>query len=372
MGMTDKRDYYEVLGVSRNATQDEIKKAYRSLAGKHHPDVNRHDEESEERFKEINEANEVLSDENKRQMYDQYGFSGANGRSHEPGFEGFGGFGDIFDMFFGGAQGRGQRRAGEDGSDLRYDLEISLEEVASGVEKTVRISKLLPCDSCGGSGAESGSSAETCIHCKGTGQVVQSQQTILGSFQSVTACPICRGEGRIIRNPCPDCNGHGRKRGQTERTINVPAGIEHGSKIRIHGEGDSGAKGGMPGDLYVVVFVKPHKVFERRGSDLICEMPISFVQASLGDSVEVPIIDGKETLHIPEGTQTGTSFKLKGKGLPHMNSTVRGDEHVIARVVTPKRLNEEQKRLLREFAKAGGDELPHEENKSLFDRLLGK
>lgn len=373
--MTNKRDYYEVLGVDRNATPDEIKKAYRNLARKHHPDINRHDDEAEELFKEINEANECLSDENKRRVYDQYGFQGANGRGPDmgAGFEGFGGFGDIFDAFFGGAQGRGQqRRVGEDGSDLRYDLEISLEEVASGAAKTITVSKMVMCDTCHGSAAEPGTSAETCLHCKGTGQVVHSQQTILGSFQSVTACPICRGEGSIIKTPCHVCEGRGRKRASTEREINIPAGVENGMKIRIRGEGDSGARGGMPGDLYVVLFVKPHKVFERRGSDLICEIPISFVQASLGDTIEIPLIDGVDTLHIPEGTQTGASFKLKGKGLPHMNSTHRGDEHVIVRLMTPKRLNDEQKKILRDFAKAGGDELPHEEGKSLFDRLLGK
>jgi molecular chaperone DnaJ len=370
--MAEKRDYYEILGVSKNATKDEIKRAYRNLARKYHPDINRDDAQAEEKFKEINEANEVLCDDHKRSMYDQYGFQGVNGHMHEPGFDGFGGFGDIFDMFFGGAHGRSQRRTGEDGADIRYDIEITLEEVAKGVEKTIQISRLLICDTCGGSGSEPGKPIETCQHCKGTGQVVHNQQTILGSFQSVTLCPVCRGEGKIIRNPCNECNGHGRKRGTVERTVSIPPGIDNASKIRIRGEGDSGIKGGAPGDLYVVVFVKAHEIFERRGSDLICKIPISFVQAALGDTIEVPLIDGKESLQIPEGTQTGKSFKLKGKGLPHLNSSSMGDEYVIVNVVTPKNLNEEQKKILRDFAKAGGDELPNEEGKSLFERLLGK
>lgn len=370
--MANKRDYYEVLGVSRTATKEEIKRAYRNLARKYHPDINRDDDNAEEMFKEINEANEVLCDDNKRRMYDQYGFQGANETYHEPGFDGFGGFGDIFDMFFGGARAQTQHRRGEDGSDLRYDVEVTLEEVAGGAEKTIQVSKLTTCATCGGNGSAPGSAPETCRHCGGTGQVVHMQQTFLGSFQSVSVCPVCRGEGHIISNPCPDCNGKGRRRGQTEVTVTIPAGVESGAKIRIRGQGDAGAKGGLPGDLYVFVTVKPHKLFERRGSDLICEIPIGFVQASLGDTIEVPTIDGKESITIPEGTQTGTTFKLKGKGLPHLNSAIRGDEHVVVRVVTPKRLNDEQKRILRDFAKAGGEGLPHEEGKSIFERLLGK
>ncbi|MHB0998874.1 MAG: molecular chaperone DnaJ [Armatimonadota bacterium] len=372
--MSNKRDYYETLGVAKGAGADEIKKAYRNMARKHHPDLNQHSKDAEEKFKEINEAYEVLSDDRKRQIYDQYGHQGMNGRTAGPGYgnEGFGGFGDIFDMFFGGQQGRGRRSVGEDGSDLRFDLEISLEEVASGVDKNLNITRLEQCATCDGSGAGPGSTPETCMHCGGTGQVVHNQQTILGTFQSVTACPVCRGEGRIIKNPCPDCNGQGRRRGTSERPVHIPAGIENGTKMRLRGEGDSGARGGVPGDLYVVVFVKPHKVFERRGNDLIAEIPISFAQAALGDTIEIPCIDGKDKLHIPEGTQTGSTFKIKGKGLPNMNSGARGDQQVIVRVKTPTKLTEEQRNLLHEFAKASGTELHHEEGKGLFGRLLGK
>lgn len=373
--MSSKRDYYETLGVPKGASADEIKKTYRRLARQHHPDVNQGDNHSEELFKEINEAYEVLSDPQKRSLYDQYGHQGVNGRSAGPGFgfDDFGGFGDIFDVFFGGgARSRSGRQTGEAGADLRYDLELSLEEAATGVKKDIRISRLVRCETCDGSGAQPGSSPETCQHCRGTGQVSHSQRTILGSFSTVTTCSVCRGEGRIIRNPCRDCDGHGRMRTTSERKIEIPAGIESGSRIRLRGEGDAGARGGAAGDLYVVTYIKPHKTFDRHGNDILCEIPISFVQAVLGDTIEVPTLEGGHQLHIPEGTQTGKIFKIRGKGIPDINTGARGDQHVIVRIMTPEKLTDEQKKLLLEFAKSSGIELNPEEGKGFFDKLLGK
>jgi len=377
--MLSKRDYYEILGLARGASAEDIKKAYRRLARQHHPDVNRHDKTAEETFKEINEAYEVLSDPQKRQVYDRFGHQGLNGRYAGPGFgfDGFGdlgGFGDIFDMFFGSGTRAGGRRqtVGESGADLRYDLEITLEEASTGVEKELRISRLERCETCGGPGARPGSSAEVCPYCRGTGQTKHSQYTILGPFTTVSTCNTCRGEGRIIRDSCSACNGQGRLRATSERTIRVPAGVESGARIRLRGEGDAGARGAPSGDLYVIVYIKPHKIFERRGDDILLETPVSFVQAALGDTIEVPCLDGSEKLHIPQGTQTGTTFKLRGKGLPNVNTGVRGDEHVVVRIMTPKDLTDEQKRLLLEFAKSSGIELNPEEGKSFFEKLLGK
>lgn len=373
--MASKRDYYETLGIARDASADEIKKAYRRLARQHHPDVNKHDKGAEEAFKEINEAYTVLSDPQKRQMYDRYGHQGLDSRYTGPGF-GFGdlgGFGDIFDMFFGsGARAQARRQAvGERGADLRHDLELTLEEVAAGVEKELRVSRLERCDACSGSGAQPGTSPETCSYCQGTGQVTHSQHTFLGSFSTVTTCTTCRGEGRVIRDPCRACDGTGRLRKTSERKVRIPAGVESGSRIRLRGEGDAGDRGGPPGDLYVIVYVRPHEVFERRGDDLLCEIPISFVQAALGDTIEVPTLAGDEKLHIPEGTQTGATFKLRGKGLPNINSGGHGDEHVIVRIVTPRKLTDEQRKLLLGFAESSGIEVNPKKSKGLFGKSRG-
>ena len=376
--MSNKQDYYETLGVPREASVEEIKKAYRRLARQCHPDVNHHNKgEAEEKIKEINEAYAVLSDPEKRSIYDQYGHQGLNGRYGAPGF-GFdifsdlGGFGDIFDVFFGSGTRAGSRRrsAGERGDDLRYDLEITLEEAAAGIEKELRLAKMTSCESCHGSGIRPGSSKSECSYCHGSGQISQSQQTILGRMQSVVTCPSCRGEGQIITDPCLDCGGQGRLRTATHITVEVPSGVETGSRIGLRGAGDAGLRGGPGGDLYVVVHVKPHKVFERRGYDIFVEVPITFVQATLGDSIEVPCLDGAEKLHIPEGTQTGTAFKLRGKGMPVVNSGARGDEHVIVRVTTPSKLTNEQRKLLLEFGKSCGIEL--NQDKNFFDKLWGK
>jgi molecular chaperone DnaJ len=375
--MSGKRDYYEILGVGKNATPEEIKKAYRRLARKHHPDVNQGNSEAEEKFKELNEAYEVLGSPEKRQMYDTYGHSGPSmgGGGGFGDMGGFGGgFGDIFDMFFGGGMGGGARTrsGGEPGSDIQADVEMTLEEAAQGMEKTISYARLDLCDSCSGTGARPGSSPETCRQCGGTGQVRQSQQTILGSFSTVTTCPICRGEGRIIRDPCEKCHGQGRTRISTEHTVTIPAGVETGNTMRIRGAGDSGLRGGPSGDLYVRIRVRTHKVFERRGDDIFCEIPVSFIQLALGDTIEVPVLGGTSSLHIPEGTQTGHSFKLKGKGMPNINTGVHGSEYVIVRAVTPTKLTDEQKSMLLKFADSTGITLNPEESKSFFEKLLGK
>lgn len=376
--MSNKQDYYETLGVPRGASAAEIKKAYRRLARECHPDVNHHDkEQAEEKIKEINEAYAVLSDPEKRSVYDQYGHQGLNGRHGGPGF-GFDifsdlrGFGDIFDVFFGSGARAGSRRrsAGERGDDLRYDVEITLEEAATGVERELRLSKMGSCESCHGTGIRPGSSKAECSYCRGSGQITQSQQTILGRMQSVITCPTCRGEGQIITDPCLNCGGVGRLRTTSHISVEVPAGVESSSRIGLRGAGDAGFRGGPAGDLYVIIHVKPHKVFERRGSDIFCEMPISFVQAALGDTIQVPCLDGTERLHIPEGTQTGTTFKLRGKGMPILHSGARGDENVVIRVSTPSKLTNEQKNMLLEFGKSCGVEM--NQDKGFFDKLWGK
>lgn len=374
--MSSKRDYYEILGIAREASADEIKKSYRSLARKHHPDVNRHDESAEEKFKEINEAYSVLSDPEKRRTYDQFGHEGMSGQRGGPGgYGGFGdagGFGDIFDIFFGGGGRTGRRSVGEDGDDLRYDVDVSLEEASTGVERVLRISRMRTCEKCQGSGAKEGSAPQTCPQCQGTGQVRRSQQTILGSFSTAIPCNMCHGYGYIISDPCDACGGAGRTRATTENNVQIPAGVESGMRIRLRGEGDAGAHGGAPGDLYVVIRVKPHKQFERHGDDIICEIPIDYVQAVLGDTMEVPGLHEKESLQIPAGTQTGTSFRIKGKGIPNINSGALGDEHVVVRIVTPTKLNDEQKKLLLEFGKSRGVDTTPVEGKNFFEKLLGK
>ncbi len=376
---TKKQDYYEILGVQKGASADEIKKAFRRLAREYHPDVSNH-EEAEERFKEVNEAYEVLSDPQKRQMYDLYGHDAANGRygngAGYGGFEGFGdvgGFGDIFDMFFGGGGARTGRRTGEEsGNDLRYDIEMTLEEVAVGLDKDIRVSRLSRCGTCSGSGVKPGSSVEECPYCHGAGQVRRTQQTILGSFSTVTTCSACGGRGQVIKDPCPDCGGQGRLRQTSDVSVHIPSGVDDGTSVRIRGEGDAGPRGGPSGDLYIFVHVKPHSVFDRRGNDIICEIPITFVQAALGDTIEVPILEGTEKLEIHEGTQTGSTFKLRSRGLPDINSGVRGDEYVIVRVVTPTKLNEEQKKALRELGESLGQQVHPHEGKSFFEKLWGK
>lgn len=371
MNMTDKRDYYEVLGVSRTAAAEEIKRAYRTLARQYHPDVNS-EPEADHKFKEINEAYEVLSDANKRRTYDSYGHAAFNGGGAQSGFGGFGGggFGDIFDMFFGAGAGRTAQGPIE-GDDIRVDVELTLEEVVSGAERTVQYQRLETCDTCHGHGARPGTQPETCPACRGAGVVRHTQNSILGTFSTTTTCSRCRGEGKIIASPCTQCNGRGRARKNVEQTIDIPPGVDNGTRMRMARQGDAGLRGGPPGDLYVMIFVRQHEFFERRGNDLYCEAPISFATAAMGGKITVPVIGGADELHIPEGTQTGASFRLRDKGVPDVNGRGRGDLHVIVRVRVPTRLSAEQKQLLKQFADAVGDSVDTQEDKSFLGRIFG-
>ena len=374
--MADKRDYYEVLGVQRSASKDEMKKAYRQLARQYHPDVNK-EGDSSERFKEINEAYEVLSDDNKRAAYDRYGHAGVqNGSAGFGGFDaGFGGFADIFEEFFGGGMGgKRQRRGPRRGADLRYDLSITFEEAVFGIEKDVEITRAEICHACNGSGAEPGTSPERCSTCNGSGEVRRVQQSILGSFVNVTTCPTCQGTGEVITVPCKTC--HGRKQVQRTRTIKVkiPAGVDNDTQIRLTGEGGPGINGGPAGNLYVVIQVKRHEFFQRRGDDVFLDLQINVAQAALGDEVTVPTIDGEEKLSIPAGTQAGTVFRLRGKGVPRLdrsgrgNHIGRGDEHVIIQVAIPKNLTDEQKRLFKELSSTLGKAVVPQQ-RGFFDQL---
>ena len=371
--MATKRDYYEVLGVERSASATEIRSAYRKLAARYHPDVNPGDHEAEEKFKEINEAHEVLSSAEKRQIYDQFGHSGPPGGMG--GAEGFG-VGDIFDMFF-GAGGAGRTGGGDrarqqatQGADLRYDLEITLEEAAFGVEKTLKLSRLEGCETCGGNGARPGTPLQGCPACHGTGQVRHVQNTILGSFATVTPCARCRGEGRIIADPCPTCHGQGRQRRSADHTVQIPPGVDTGTRLVDQGEGDAGLRGGAGGDLYIVVYVQAHPHLTRRGRDVVHEAKVTFAQATLGDTFEVPILGGHEKLTIPEGTQSGATFRLRGRGMPDVNGrpNERGDELVVINLQVPTHLNDEQRRLLKDFAAASGEKLTLDD-RGLFEKV---
>ncbi|XHR29168.1 MAG: molecular chaperone DnaJ [Chthoniobacteraceae bacterium] len=368
----DKRDYYEVLGVSRNANTDELKKAYRKLAVKFHPDKNPGDKSAEEKFKELGEAYDILMDPDKRAAYDRMGHAAFAQGTAGPagGGMGGGGFHDPFDLFrevfgqggggifeqmFGGMGGGGGASGGDGrqrGSDLRYDLQIRLEEAAFGCEKEIELGKLDACNKCGGSGAEAGSKTTTCPTCRGRGQVISSR----GFFQVAQTCPRCRGAGQIISNPCKACGGEGRTQNRSRIKIKIPAGIEDGSRLRSSRNGEAGLRGGPPGDLYVVIHVKEHEVFEREEENLFCEVPVRFTTATLGGEVNVPTLEGKAALKIPAGTQSGTVFKLRGKGMPLLNSSVRGDLLVRVLVEVPSKLNAEARKKLEEFAELCGDE----------------
>ncbi len=374
--MPTKKDYYEVLEVGRGASDAEIKKAYRKLAKQYHPDVNPGDKAAEAKFKEINEAYEVLSDPQKRSRYDQFGHAGVDPNSFGGAGAGFGdfdfgGIGDIFESFFGGGGfGRSSRsRSGpQKGADLKYSVEISFEEAAFGVEKEITINRHENCGTCGGSGAKPGTSPTTCKHCSGTGQVQFKQSTPFGQFINVKTCDICRGEGKIITDPCPACSGRGKVRKTIRKKLDIPAGIDDGQTISIRGEGDPGSRGGPAGDLFVTVAVRPHPIFKRQGNDVICEIPITFVQAALGAELEVPTLDGKEKYTMPEGTQTGTIFRLKNKGIPYLRGSGRGDQYVKVEIDVPKKLNDKQKELLRQFADISGDDV-YEQRKGFFDKM---
>ncbi len=377
-----KRDYYEILGVSKTVDQDELKKAYRKLAIKYHPDKNPGDSTAEAKFKEISEAYEVLSDTGKRARYDQYGhaasgFGGGSGFASEGidleealrtfmGEFGSGG-GSIFDEFFGGSQRRrgGRKSEGQDGASLRYDLEISFEESIQGAKKEVELQKLTACDICKGSGATEGAKRSTCGTCGGSGVVQHSQ----GFFSVSRTCSRCGGEGSIVSNPCKTCNGHGRKQKHKKINLTIPAGVSDGVQLRMSGEGEDGARGGQSGDLYIVIHVKKHAFFERDGDDILCVVPISFPLAALGGEILVPTIDGKVKLKIPEGTPTGKVFRLKGKGAPQMRGYGTGDQRVIVVLETPTRLSKKAQELLSDFAKETGiDVAPHKSN-SFLDKV---
>jgi len=355
--MTGKRDYYEVLGVDKGAAESELKAAYRKLALKYHPDRNPDDKAAEDKFKEAAEAYEVLRDPQKRQIYDQYGHQGLEGQ----GFSGFGGFedifssfGDIFEDFFGFGRGRGHSRSRvQRGADLRYDMTLEFMDAAFGVETAIDLDKAETCPECNGSGAEAGSQPQTCPQCGGAGQVGHSQ----GFFTVRTTCPQCRGNGQVITHPCGKCHGQGRIVVSKRVSVKIPAGVDNGSRLRLTGEGQAGPNGGPSGDLYVFINVKPHDYFHREGNDVICQLPISFIQAALGDKVSVPTLTNEKELAIPKGTQYGEQFRFRGEGIPSLRTGRPGDQIIQVAIKTPTNISKKQEALLKEFAQLEKDKL---------------
>ena len=376
--MADKRDYYEVLGVQKGAGEDELKKAYRKLARKYHPDLNKDNPEAADKFKEVNEAYEVLSDKDKRAKYDQFGFAGVDpSYGGGAGADGFGGgfdmgdLGDLFGSFFGGGfgGGRSQRRnAPQRGESIRQTVVLSFEEAAFGCEKEISIERVEQCDTCRGTGCEKGTTAEVCPDCRGTGMVQQRRQTPLGFMSTSAPCGRCGGKGRIIHQPCKACHGSGQLRRRKTLKVTIPAGIDNGQTISLRGQGNAGRNGGPAGDLLIVIAVRPHEIFRREGTSVLCEAPITFTQAVLGAELEIPTIDGKVKYSIPEGTQSGTTFRLKGKGIPGLNGRARGDQYVTVYIETPRNLNREQKEALRKFSDTLG-ESNYEQRKSFFGKF---
>ena len=351
--MPTKRDYYDILGVGRDATDEDIKKAFRKLAFRYHPDHN-HGDGAEAQFKELNEAYQVLSDPDKRAAYDRFGHGGAEGLFGQ-GFEGFefGGLGDIFDVFFGGT-GTATRNAPQRGADLHYATTINFEEAAFGCEREINISRTENCSVCQGTGSKPGTEPSRCPGCNGTGQIRHTRQTLFGRFVNTTVCSQCHGEGKIITEPCPECRGSGRRKHQRNILVKIPAGVDNGTEICLSGEGDAGARGSLSGNLYVTVSVRQHEFFTRDGDDIHYELPVNFAQAALGAEVEIPTIDGKTNLKIPPGSQTGTVFRIKSKGFPHLHRSGRGDQLVSLFVATPQSLTRRQRELLRELADSLG------------------
>ncbi|OYD07653.1 molecular chaperone DnaJ [Paludifilum halophilum] len=367
------RDYYEVLGVDRNASAEEIRKAYRKLARKYHPDVNQ-SPDAEQKFKEVAEAYEVLRDPQKKANYDQFGHAdpGAAGAG-AGGFGGFGGgaadfgFGDIFDMFFGGGR-RSNPNAPRQGADLEYRLTVDFKDAIFGKEMDIVIPRTETCDTCQGSGARPGTHPETCSNCKGTGQAETVQNTPFGRIVNKRICQQCGGRGKVIREKCADCGGTGSVKKRRKIHIKIPSGIDEGKQLRVSGEGEPGSNGGPPGDLFILVQIKPHEFFRRHGDDIVCELPITFVQAALGDEVVVPTLDGRAKIKVPAGTQTGAEFRLRGKGVPRLYGRGQGDQRVKVKVITPTRLTEEQKKVMREFGRISGDYIS-EQHSSFFDKM---
>lgn len=380
--MADKRDYYEVLGVSKNATADELKKAYRKLAKQYHPDVNPGDKTAESKFKEVNEAYEVLNDPAKRQRYDQFGHAGVDPSYGAGGAGGFGGFGgggfggfdvgDIFESFFGGGFGGSGRTRNPNapirGNDISVTVTLSFMEAAKGCKQTIQIQRLESCDTCGGTGAKKGTTPETCSECGGTGQVKVQQRTPIGVIQTTRTCTKCSGKGKVIRETCPGCRGMGRVRKSKTLEVSVPAGIDDGQTFVLRGQGDHGVNGGPAGDVNIMVSLRQDSLFERDGFDVWCDIPITFSQAVLGDEIVVPTIDGKVQYTVPEGTQSGTVFRLRNKGIPYVNGRGRGDQYVKVNIEVPRNLSGKQKDALREFERLTGDK-NYEKRKGFFDTL---
>ena len=377
-----KRDYYEVLGVDRSVDEAALKKAYRQLAKKYHPDVNPGDKEAEAKFKEINEAYEVLSDPQKRAAYDRYGHEGVNGGAGPAGggaytsdFGGFGGFGfeDILNSFFGGGMGGGAAGGSRyngpvRGDDIRYEVRLSFEEAAKGCEKEINLVRDETCETCHGTGAKPGTSPQTCQTCHGTGQVRVTTNTAFGRIQNVRTCDACHGTGKTISDPCLKCNGRGKVRTSKRRKVKNPAGVDNGQIVTIRGQGEAGENGGPAGDLQILIAVRPHKLFKRNGYDLYIEIPVTFTQAALGSAIDVPTLEKPVRYDLPEGTQPGQVYRIKGQGVQMLNSTAKGDLYITVKVEVPRKLNDRQKELLRRFEESTtGRE--YEEKKSFFERV---
>lgn len=365
-----KRDYYEVLGLGKDASADDIKKSYRKLARQYHPDVNK-EADAESKFKEVKEAYDVLSDDGKRSTYDRFGHVDPNqGMGGGGGAQDFGGFGDIFDMFFGGGGGRRDPNAPQRGNDLQYTMTVEFKEAVFGKETEITIPRTETCDTCHGNGAKPGTKPESCSVCKGSGQQEVVQNTPFGRMVNRRACNNCSGTGRVIKDKCGTCHGAGKVKRQRKINIRIPAGVDDGAQIRMSGEGEGGLRGGPAGDLYIVIRVKSHEFFEREGDDIYCEVPLTFVQATLGDEIEIPTLTEKVKLKVPAGTQTGTYFRLKGKGVPKLRGYGQGDQHVKVTIVTPTNLTDEQKDLLRQFGGLSSDTSNEQEHhESIFERM---
>ena len=381
--MAEKRDYYEVLGLKKGASEDEIKKAFKTMARKYHPDLHPDDKEAAEKFKEVNEAYEVLSDSEKRARYDQFGHAGVDpnygGSAGAGGFGGFGGFGDvgdIFDSIFGGGFGGfgGSSRSASNanaprrGGDVNSNVTIDFMEACKGVKKKMRITHMVKCEQCGGTGADAKTTSTTCTECHGQGSVRVNQRTPFGVISTTKVCSRCGGKGKIIHQPCPKCGGKGMIRHRKTIKVSIPAGIDNGQTISLRAQGNAGKNGGPAGDLLIVVSVRPHEIFRREGTSVLCEAPITFTQAVLGAELEIPTIDGKVKYTIPEGTQSGTTFRLKGKGIPGLNGRGRGDQYVTVYIETPRNLNREQKEALKKFSESLGEK-NYEEHKSFFGKF---
>ncbi len=371
--MPDKRDYYEVLGVSRNATDDELKKAYRKLAKQYHPDLNPGDKAAEASFKEVNEAYAVLSDAEKRRNYDQYGHAGVDGQ----GFGGFNGGGinidleDLFGSFFGGAFGGGSKQRGgpQRGANLKYRMNLDFMEAAFGIERTIQINKEDLCDACKGQGTRDGSTPDKCQTCHGTGQVSARQQTMFGTVMTQRPCSACGGKGTVVKDPCPDCRGQGRRNKAKTLSVKVPAGINEGEMLTVRNEGEPGSAGGPYGDLYIEIHIKPHPIFQREGNNTYCEVPITFAQATLGADIEIPTIDGPYNFHLKEGTQPGDSFTIRNKGIPYLNrNNARGDHQFRVILEVPKHLSDQQKEILRQFEQSCSEK-NYQKRGSFFSKI---